>query len=444
VAAVSSSTAPALRRAPLPEGTVPVAVSLLIAGTATYAFFIVGRHALGGEDAFAPIVAMWFATFALAPGFFLPLEQEMGRALAHRRALDEGGKPVVRRLLALGGAIVGAVVLILVLASPLITSGYFNGNWWMMAALVVAFIAYAPAHLARGICSGNGRFRAYAVIIGSDGVLRIIACVALALVGVEAVGAYGFAVALTPLVPVTIVGLRGQLRTEPGPEAEWQEVSQNLGWLLIGTVCSAALLNAGPVTANVLSDPADAELVTRFGYGVLLARIPLFMFQAVQAALLPRLSRLAARGQFDEFRDGFRKLILLVAAVGVVGTVGALFLGPFAIELVYKSELSGVTLALLALSSSLYMAALATGQAVIALRGHAQVAVGWLLGVVTFVLGTWLSSTDLFRRIELGLVISSATAAAFLAIALHRRLADGSVPTEGSMLDALSDRPLEG
>ena len=44
----------------------------------------------------------------------------------------------------------------------------------------------------------------------------------------------------------------------------------------------------------------DAELVTHFAYGVLLARIPLFMFQAVQAALLPRLSRLAARGELAD------------------------------------------------------------------------------------------------------------------------------------------------
>ena len=42
---------------------------------------------------------------------------------------------------------------------------------------------------------------------------------------------------------------------------------------------------------------------------MLLARIPLFMFQAVQAALLPRLSRLAAKGELDEFRAGLKRLL---------------------------------------------------------------------------------------------------------------------------------------
>jgi O-antigen/teichoic acid export membrane protein len=444
VALVSSSAAPASRRVPLPEGTIPVGLSLLIAGVATYAFFIIGEQALGSEDAFAPIVSLWFATFSLAPGFFLPLEQEMGRALSHRKARAEGGLPVVKRLVMLGAVIVTLVLVAMLLASPLITSEYFGGDWWMFAALATAFVAYAPAHLARGICAGTGRFRSYAIVISSDGVIRIVACVVLAVIGVKAAGPYGFAVALAPLVPVTYVGLRGQLRTQPGPPADWQEVSQNLGWLLAGTVCAAALLNAGPVTATLLAGEGESGLVARFGYGVLLARIPLFLFQAVQAALLPRLSRLAARGEFDEFRDGLRKLLYLVAAVGVIGTTGAFIIGPFVIEKVYATELSGRTLAMLALSSAIYMAGLATAQAVIALQGHKWVALGWAVGVVVFVLGTWLSSDLLFRRIEIGLVLSSASALVVFAVTLRHRLAAGAVPTSDSMMDAITDMPIDG
>ena len=75
------SSASARERTPLPEGTIPVGVALLIAGVATYAFFKVGNLALGGDEEFEPITSLWFATFALAPGFFLPLKQELGRAL---------------------------------------------------------------------------------------------------------------------------------------------------------------------------------------------------------------------------------------------------------------------------------------------------------------------------------------------------------------------------
>ncbi|MFV0309032.1 MAG: lipopolysaccharide biosynthesis protein, partial [Desertimonas sp.] len=397
------SDAPPRTRTPLPEGTVPVAGALLIAGIATYAFFKVGTWAVGGKTEFRPISTLWFATFALAPGFFLPLEQELGRALAHRRAIGEGGRPVVARIVRLGAGLTTIVAVGMLALSPLLTTELFAGDWWMMAALVCAFAAYAPAHLARGVCSGSGRFRDYATILGGDGVVRIVVCLLMAAIGIEAAGAYGFLVALAPLVGVSFVASRGRLATDDGPPASWSEVTPNLGWLLLGSVFAAALLNAGPLATQLLGGDTDDALITEFSYGVLLARIPLFMFQAVQAALLPRLSRLAAHGQFDEFRTGLRQLTFVVVGVGIIGTAGAFVLGPFALELVYDADLSRRTLAMLALGSACYMMALALAQAVIALKGHAFVSVGWVTGVVAFVLATWLSSDDLFRRVEIGL-----------------------------------------
>jgi O-antigen/teichoic acid export membrane protein len=413
-----------------------------VAGFATYAFFKVGKVALGGDAEFQPIAAMWFLTFSLAPGFFLPLEQELGRGVSARRARGQGGRPVVDRVLRLGIGITTIVLVAILGLSPLITNAYFDGDWWMLAALATSFVAYAPAHLARGICSGSGRFRAYAIIIGSDGVIRIIACVILAIAGVTNPAPYAFAVALSPLVAVIAVGARHQLDTEPGPEAPWNEVTQNLGWLLVGTVSAAALLNAGPVAANLLASDDEQEAVTQFAYGVLLARIPLFLFQAVQAALLPRLSRLATQGNFVEFRSGFRRLMTLVAVIGVVGTLGALVLGAPIVDLVYNADLTGRTMAMLALSSAIYMAAIATSQAVVALHGHAQVAAGWVAAVVAFLLGLWLAGDDLFERIEIALVVSSLTALAVFAVALTRRLATGSAALAGP-IGPIPEIPLE-
>ena len=87
----------------------------------------------------------------------------------------------------------------------------------------------------------------------------------------------------------------------------------------------------------------------------------------------------------NEFRSGFTRLMYVVGGVGVVGTLGAWLLGPFAVELLYDAELSRRTLAVLALGSACYMFGLAIAQAVIALHGHAQVAIGWTAGMVTFV-----------------------------------------------------------
>lgn len=464
------------RRLPVPDGTIPVGIALLIAGVATYAFFRVGTLAVGGDDEFAPIVALWFATFALVPGFFLPLEQELGRALAHRRAIGQGTRPVISKVTRLGAGLVAVIVVIILMASWWITSGYFGGDWWMLIALIATFVAFAPAHLARGICSGSGRFVDYAIILGSDGVIRIILCIALAVVGVTAAGAYGLAVAVSPLFAVAYVWRRGALASierttlptaappdadlvppgyvafeatpatdivdDPhGPAASWAEVTPNLGWLLLGSVFAAGLLNAGPITMNLLAEETQRELVTRFSYGVLLARVPLFLFQAVQAALLPGLSRLAARGEIVEFRAGLKRLAVVVVGVGIVGTSGAFALGPFAIELVYDAELGGRTLAALALASGVYMMALALSQAVIALHGHALVALGWGVGVVTYVFAVAFSSDDLFRRIEIGLFLSSLMSMVAFGAALKLKLdASTGVADAESLIDAATPR----
>jgi len=430
-------------RVPLPEGTIPVGIGLLVAGLASFAFLRVGKNALGGDEPFSPVLSLWFATFALAPGFFLPLEQELGRAISHRRAIGQGARPVVRKVTLLGAALAAIVVTIVLATSPLITHSYFDGSWVMLGALVIAFASYAPVHLARGIASGSGRFRAYAVVMGADGAVRVILCIALAVIGIKTAGPYGLAVALAPLVGFFYVYARGDLRTEDGPPATWKEVTPNLGWLLLGSVFAAGLVNAGPVAANLLKNPNEKHLVTQFGYGVLLSRIPLFMFQAVQAALLPRLSRLAARNELDEFRSGFRKLLIIVVGVGGAGTLGAFLLGPFVIEKMYGADLSSRTLAMLAVGSAAYMAALAMAQAVIALRGHALVGLGWGIGMATFVIVTWLSSDGLFRRIEFGLVASSVAALITFAIALRHKLRIGVEPSHASMMDALIDMPFE-
>ena len=64
------------------------------------------------------------------------------------------------------------VTIILIAVRPWLADDYFDGNWVMVVALIVSIVAYAPAHLARGICSGIGRFRAYAVVMGADGSVR--------------------------------------------------------------------------------------------------------------------------------------------------------------------------------------------------------------------------------------------------------------------------------
>ena len=430
-------------RVPLPEGTIPVGIGLFIAGFTSYAFFKVGQLALGKED-FKPIVALWFTTFALVPGFFMPVEQELGRALAHRRALKQGGRPVVRRMLPLTVGLAAILIIGIAASSSWLTQDMFDGHWVVTLALVLSISFYAPMHLARGIASGSGRFVAYGTVMAVDGLVRITACVLLWQLGVTSVGAYALAVAVSPLVAASVVFVRGETKTDDGPPATYSEITPNLGWLLLGTIMAAALVNAGPLGVDFLANASDAEKVTAFGNGVLLSRVPLFLFQAVQAALLPRLARLAAKGDLEEFRHGFSLLLKVVTAVAVLGTVGSFVLGPPILTMVYEGGLDRRTLTLLALASGMYMLALAVSQGVIALQGHKFVAVGWLSAMIGFLAVTTFASDDLFLRVELGLVAGSTVALAVFSYAFRARMSAGAIPDAESMIDGVLDYPLEG
>src|SRR4029079_5781819 len=111
-----------------------------------------------------------------------------------------------------------------------------------------------------------------------------------------------------------------------------------------GSVMAAALVNAGPLAASLLALPSEQALGSSFNARVLIPRVPLFLFQAVQAALLPKLARLSAQGMIAEFRAGFRRLLLSVVGVGIIGTIGAFLVGPFALKVLFDSTLSRRTL----------------------------------------------------------------------------------------------------
>jgi O-antigen/teichoic acid export membrane protein len=206
---------------------------------------------------------------------------------------------------------------------------------------------------------------------------------------------------------------------------------------------SAALINAGPLGVNILADSSEAAKVTAFGNGVLLSRVPLFLFQAVQAALLPRLARLAAQGDLREFREGLRRLMIVVVAVGAIGVLGSFAMGPAVLDVVYDGGLDRSTLTMLAASSAIFMLALATSQAVIALQGHRLVALGWVTGMASFVLVTVVASDDLYWRVEMGLVVGTTLSLIVFVLSLRSRIAAGATPDVESMIDGVFETPLE-
>jgi O-antigen/teichoic acid export membrane protein len=434
----------AARRAPLPEGTYAIGAGLLVAGLTAYGFQILSFRALN-EDQYKALNGLWVLVFVVAPGFFQPLEQEVSRALAHRRALGIGGGPLVRRAAVLGGILASIAIAAGLAGSVPLLDSLFHDEVLLLAGLFVAIAAYYVAHMTRGTLSGNGRFGAYGLMNGSEGVVRLVACIVLVVVGVNTPGPYGLALALPPLAAVTIAlrNQRGLLR--PGPEAPYSELSTALGFLLVGSLLAQLLSYAAFLGAVVLANPGEEESVGRFIAGLFIARIPILLFQAVQAALLPKLAGLAGAGQHDDFRTGIRKLVVIVVGLGALGTLGGFTLGSFAGGILFgdKFELGNRDLGLLAAGSGGFILALTLAQGLIALRGYAQAMTAWLTGIAGFVVVTALGD-DLFLRVELGFVAGCAVAAAMMATFLIARLRR-EIPADAveELVGTIGHEPLE-
>ena len=423
---------------PLPEGTIPVGAGLVFAGATAYAFLILTGRVLGPER-FTPFSVLWSVMFVAAPGFFFPIEQEVGRALSERRARGVGGGPLVRRALLAAAGMAAIVVLATLTVGRSLTDSLFDENGVLVAAFLIGVVGYAFELTARGTLSGNGRFGPYGVLLGTEGIFRLLAAMVLAVMGVKTVGAYGLLIGLAPIVSILVALPRQRGLVTPGPDAPWSELSAALGFLLVGSFLMQLLVNAGPIAVKLLATETQDELAGRFLAGLILTRVPLFLFQAVQAALLPKLAGLAAAGKRADFRMGLRRLLIVVIGIGVLATVGAFLVGPPLLKLLFSSEfdLGRRDLTMLAAASAGFMLAQALSQALIALEGHARAALGWFVAITTFVVVTALGE-DLLLRVELGLVVGSvAGVLAMAALLLTRLHSPEPDPSLGELVDAI-------
>ena len=429
-------------REAVPEGTFAVGAGLVVAALTTYVFLIVANAGLDKAQ-YAAFGAFWGFIFVIGPGLFLPLEQEVGRALAHRRAQGLGGGPLVVRAARLGALLTAVMVVIALVTAPLYVDSQFHGNWLLAASLPVGLIGFFVMHTARGTLSGNAAFRPYGEILAIDGILKLASALVLLAIGVNDAGAYGMALALTPLVAVAIALRNQRGLLTPGPPAPYAELSQAIGWLLAGSLLMQALGYSSLLGVNILKTSADTAAVAAFTSAFFVARIPPLLFQAVQGTLLPKLANLAGAGRHDDFRTGFRQLMAIVLGIAVLGTLAAFTIGPQVGSILFKDfDISHVDLGLLAAASCTFIIALTVAQALLALKGHREAAISWLLGVITFV-AVAAAISDLELRVELGFLAGSAVSTVVMGLSLRRRMHDGATAGMAGLITAIEQEPLE-
>jgi O-antigen/teichoic acid export membrane protein len=426
----------------LPEGTVAVGGGLVVNGLAAYTFITLASRDLGAE-AYTPVGLLWALSFLLGPGFFQPLEQETARVIAGRSA--NGLRSVVRPAAILGGSLALALAVVAVVAAPWIVDSLFAGHGILFVALLLVLVGLGTGHLVRGVLAGLGRFGGYARYFIGDGIGRLLLVGIGSLVLTDDVAVYGLAVGGAPFLGVAaaLTGRRSGA-TAGGPEvsqsatatatapvpdavvsgrrAELAALAPAMGFLLVASVSTAIVLNVSPLAVELLAGPDQGDEAGRFLNALLVARVPLFFFQAVQASLLPKLSSLAADGRLVEFRHVLARLLALVGALGAAAIVACALVGHLVVEMAFGAgfAVGRRDMVLLAASSAVLMIVLALAQALIAQRCQGRMALAWFAGLCAFPVVLAFGG-DLFLRVELALLATVVTAMVAMAVLLARR-----------------------
>ena len=404
----------------LPPGTFLVGGGLLLNGLAAYTFLAIAARNLGPE-AYTPVGMLWALSFMLGPGFFQPLEQETARTIASR--VGHGVVPVVRSAAAVGGLVALGLAVVASVAGPWMVGGLFDGESWLLVGLLLVVVGLGSAHLTKGVLAGLGQFGGYARYVVGEGLGRLLVVGLLVAVVSDGIGSYGLAIGLAPFVGigVAMINQRG-LRT-PGLPVPMSDLSRALGALLVASVAAAVVLNVSPLAVEALAGPGDRGEPGRFLNALLVARIPLFFFQAVQAALLPQLSGLVGAGRYGELWGVLRRLLTVVGTLGLAVVVAAAVAGPWAVEFAFGSEYAVARrdMVLLTTSSVGLMVVLSLAQGLIACRCPGRMAIAWVAGLAAFPVVVALSSA-LFLRVEVALITTVALVAGVMAVLLANRI----------------------
>jgi len=401
----------------LPAGTVPVGAGLALLGAGSWAHLAIAGHALSPAG-YSGLSVLWTVVFAVGLGLFVPIEQEVARLVAARAVTGGSAAAVYRPAAALAATVLGAVVLVLVAAAGPLSRALFDGQRAMVPVLAGGLAGLAVAHPVRGVLAGTGRFGGYGRQLATDGGLRIALAGGLGLAGVRWAPGYGLVLAVAPVLAVLVTARAAGWRGG-GPAVPLAVLLRGLAPLTASALLAQVVINAAVLDARLLA-PGRPALAGALLSGLVLARLPVFAFAAVQAALLPGLARLAAAGRRDGFGRLLRRAVVVVAALSLAGGVPAILAGPALTGTVFgtATALRPRDFALLALGTAGYLLALVLGGGLQALGRHRALAGGWLAGAAALAVVTALPG-PVPLRVGCGYAAGTLAACAVLGMVLR-------------------------
>lgn len=351
-------------------GTTTMVTGGLVGAVLAYVFQATGTRVLG-DEAFAPIAAIWTALFIMASILLVPLEQYVTRETSRGRALS-GDLKVVGWVAALA-VVAGAAYVYVALDSDI-----FGGNPIYVAVMAMMMLGYTVLFTAKGILAGNRRFAEVGWVLTLEGIIRLAVGLGLLALLVDAVSlAWGMVAA-----PLAALILRFWRHDRGFGDAPPVGARKFLGAYIAGSSASQLLLAGAPLGVELLGGSAGLFSIVFVTFT--LYRAPLTLIYSLQSRILPYLVALGEDG--DE--HGLRRIALRVLVGGAVltllGAVVGWLVGPEVVALLYGESFQPQRTVALLVAGGVVAASTAQigGQVLVARARTSALAGAWGVGLV--------------------------------------------------------------
>lgn len=388
-------------------------VAAAVTGLASYVYLAIVARALDLHD-YAQFSFFWSFTVVISLGVFLPVEQELARRESH--ALDSGPRNA-RRVSLVVAALAGAIATAAVVAAGSMLAG---ASLSLLAVGLGATAAVATFQFTlRGMLAGTGRLTRYAIVAGLDGVLRIV----LPIVVILLLPATPLAFALV-LAVATLVSLTGAVGVAPGPAPRTTVVSllSRVGRLIAGAIFVQALVNFAPIIAYLSARPDDRTQAGVLLAAVTLGRIPIFVYQSLQAGIIPAIAGASRRGDPRAARRLFAGLASTALALGAAWTLVLSLVGPALLQLMFGAafQMSGWSIAAVSGAMAAMLVGMVASDAAMAVGGHSTIAIVWAAAAAAAI-SLALVIPDLLARSTMPVLIVGLAVAVVLSFTFMRR-----------------------
>ena len=408
------------------DGAVLLSGATLASGIFAYAYHVLAARVLGPE-AYGLVAVLWAALFLLVVILFRPLEQTTSRALADRLARGHEVRSVLRAMFRIYLALAVAIAVAGAVGWGLIGDKLFLGDSFFTASLVLGLAAYGIAYVLRGVFAGAGWFKGYALLLVSDGAVRVVVVIPLLLVASRDLAAAAMVAAAVGSVALPVLVGRRVLRPliargEGSPFHVGAAVA--FAWpAAVIAIADQVLINGGPLLVMLGGGENAGKIAGLVFAATMLVRIPVFIFQGLATSMLPNLTRLHASAERALFRHAVLRAAGALAGVAALIVVAAAAIGPEALQAVYGSEYTAgrLELALLGVGVGCYLATSTFSQALLALDCGRIAALGWIVSAVVF-LGTYaVTPGEALFRVSTAFAVGTAVAVPLLGYALVQR-----------------------